>query len=107
MAVEITGLPQNPPQTSGATTQNTTAVSGDNASAQQANSTRTVSSDAVTLTSQAQQLREAESNANSQSVVDSQRVESLKSAIDAGAYVINPISVAEKFIQFETSLAGA
>ncbi len=59
--------------------------------------------DTVTLTAQADQLKSISADISGQSMIDGARVENLKSAIDAGVYKINSLSVAEKFIQFENS----
>lgn len=99
MAIDITGFPPPQPQGAGGGTKSATDGSG--------NATRAVSAnraDTVTLTPQASQLKGVESAINAQSVIDGERVQSLKSAIDAGVYEINTQRVAEKFIQFENSL---
>ena len=37
--------------------------------------------------------------------IDAERIDHLKIAINKGNYTINPLRVAEKFIQFETQLS--
>jgi anti-sigma28 factor (negative regulator of flagellin synthesis) len=39
-------------------------------------------------------------------LVDAERIDHLKLAIDEGNYTINTLRVAEKFIQFETQLSA-
>ncbi len=99
MAIDITGFPPPQPQGAGGSTKHTADGSGNATQATSANR-----ADTVTLTPQASQLKGVESAINAQSVIDGERVQSLKSAIDAGAYEINALRVAEKFIQFENNL---
>ncbi len=106
MAVDITGVPPSQPQGTGGSAKSATGSSG--------NAAQTLSPvapanrvDTVTLTPQASQLKSVEVEINAQSVIDGERVQSLKSAIDAGMYEINPLRVAEKFIQFENNLRSS
>ena len=46
-----------------------------------------------------------ESNASQIAMLDIERVDHLKLAIHGGNYTINPLRVAEKFIQFENQLS--
>jgi len=103
MAIDITGFPPPQPQGSGGSTKSATDGSG-NAAQAVAPATAPNQADTVTLTPQASQLKGVESTITAQSVIDGERVQSLKSAIDAGAYEINALRVAEKFIQFENNL---
>ena len=101
MASDIPGIPPIPPPVTGETAQGGAADRGRNTSDGPA---ATTTADTVTLTPQASRLKRIESGLGAQSVIDSARVEQLRSAIDAGRYEINPLRVAEKFIQFETSI---
>lgn len=65
---------------------------------------RPSSNDAVTLTANAEAMRSAEISVNTNSGIDQDRVNSLKQAIDAGKYAIDPLRVAEKFLKFESEL---
>jgi len=103
MAIDITGFPPPQPQGTGGSTTSTTDGSG-NATQAVVPATPVTKADTVTLTPQANQLQGVESAISAQSVIDGERVQSLKSAIDAGAYEINALRVAEKFIQFENNL---
>ena len=47
-----------------------------------------------------------ESNINTQPDIDGARIESLKMAIDAGQYDIDPLRVAEKLIELETQFVA-
>ncbi len=99
MAIDRIGLIPNQPQTAGTESKNTTDRGNDSVLRLQPGAATT---DTVTLTTQADQLKSIEAGINAQPIVDGERVESLKSAIDAGNYKINPLNVAEKFIQFES-----
>jgi len=103
MAVDITGIPPAQPQNGGDGVQGTAADKGQ-PNPQAAPVAPANTSDTLTLTSQASRLKSIESGIGAQSVIDGQRVQSLKSAIDTGAYEINPLRVAEKFIQFESDI---
>ena len=69
--------------------------------------TATGSSDRVSLTGEARQLREIETRLASAPVVDSQRVEAVRSAIDAGTFTVNPERIAEKMMSLEQALTDA
>ncbi|VAW94148.1 hypothetical protein MNBD_GAMMA22-2162 [hydrothermal vent metagenome] len=60
--------------------------------------------DTVSLTDTAARLKELEMGLASQPVVDTQRVQSVQSAINDGSFEVDPDSVAEKMIDFETGL---
>ena len=104
MAVEINGIP-------GTSVRNTQLdQTGASKANPDASNTKSPSSalnagastaDSFTVSQQAESLRVIESNLNTQPDVDGARVESLKSAIDAGRYDINPLRVAEKLIELE------
>lgn len=65
------------------------------------------SGDTVSLTGAAQHLRHLELSLAQQPVVDTQRVEATKRAIDNGTYQIDPGRIASKMIALERALAGA
>ncbi len=65
------------------------------------------SGDTVSLTGTAQQLRQLEHSLAQQPVVDTQRVEATKRAIDNGSYQIDPSRIASKMIGLERALGGA
>jgi negative regulator of flagellin synthesis FlgM len=60
--------------------------------------------DSVSLTDTAARLKELEMGLASQPVVDPQRVQTVKNAINDGTFEVDPDSVAEKMIEFETGL---
>lgn len=64
------------------------------------------STDTVTLTQQAKELRMIEKAVNEETGVDSEKVESLKFEIDTGRYDINVQRVAEKLIEFESQFVA-
>lgn len=59
------------------------------------------SSDSVTLTGTAAQLRGLEQELSKVPVVDTQRVDSVKNEIASGTFQVNPTRVAEKMMQIE------
>jgi negative regulator of flagellin synthesis FlgM len=61
-------------------------------------------SDQVTITPSAAKLHAVEQKLASVPVVDQQRVDQLRSAIESGQYQIDAKRTAEKFLQFETIL---
>ncbi len=63
-------------------------------------------SDSVTLTDTAAQLRSLEQQLASVPVVDTQRVNAVRSEIASGTFVIDPPRVAGKIIQLEGMIAS-
>ena len=103
MSIDPTGIFPTQPQTTG-TESASAAERGNNSTVQRLpDATGSTAGDTLTLTPQAAQLKAVEDNLSQQSVIDGARVENLRSAIDAGSYKINPMQVAEKFIEFESS----
>jgi negative regulator of flagellin synthesis FlgM len=70
------------------------------------NSPSASSADRVSLTGGARQLRELESGLASQPVVNSQRVEAVRSAMESGTFKVNPERIAEKLISLEQALTA-
>ena len=69
------------------------------------NATKTQShSDQVTITPSAAKLQAVEQKLAAVPVVDQQRVEQLRSAIESGEYQVDAKRTAEKFLQFECNL---
>jgi len=64
-------------------------------------------SDRISLTGEARQLQELETQLASQPVVDSQRVEAVRSAVENGTFTINPERIAEKMMSLEEALLDA
>ena len=62
------------------------------------------SQDTVNLTETGKQLSKLESQLQSVPVVDTQRVDNVKHAVNDGSYEINPAQVAHKLLQFEAYL---
>jgi negative regulator of flagellin synthesis FlgM len=103
MAIEITGLPNSAINNDGLDSTKTKS----NSSAQTETDAKTsTTTDAVTITNQATKIKALEDSVSTQSVVDIDRVAELKDAIDSGAYQVDPQRVAEKFLQFESSLVA-
>ncbi|MFQ5643463.1 MAG: flagellar biosynthesis anti-sigma factor FlgM [Thiogranum sp.] len=65
------------------------------------------SSDQVSLTGEARQLQELETRLASEPVVDSQRVETIRNAVENGTFTVNPDRIAEKMIGLEEALTDA
>jgi negative regulator of flagellin synthesis FlgM len=65
------------------------------------------SSDRVSLTGEARQLQELETRLASEPVVDSQRVEAVRSAVENGTFTVNPERIAEKLMSLEEALTDA
>ncbi len=61
--------------------------------------------DKVSLTDTAALMQKLSERISQQPAIDSQRVESIRQAIVAGDYEIDPMRVAEKMIAFESALA--
>ena len=63
--------------------------------------------DRISLTGEARQLQELEAQLASQPVVDSQRVEAVRSAVEDGTFTIDPQRIAEKMMSLEQALTDA
>ena len=100
----ITGFPGNQSQRSGEGSQ--VEVARKEPTASQNQTGRPSSSDTVTLTDAAAQLRSLESTLGELPVVDSQRVEDLQRAIENGSYEVDTQRIADKMLQFEANLVG-
>lgn len=76
---------------------NTNSPAGESAAAHGA-------ADRISLTGEARQLQELEAQLASQPVVDSQRVETVRSAVENGTFSINPERIADKMMSLEEAL---
>jgi len=65
------------------------------------------SADRVSLTGEARQLQELETRLASEPVVDSQRVQTIRSAVENGTFTVNPERIAEKLMSLEEALTDA
>lgn len=68
------------------------------------NKTQGTAEDSVSLTDQAEKLRALEAKVNDQPVVDTKRVEALRSAILDGTYTVDAERTAKKMADFENLL---
>jgi negative regulator of flagellin synthesis FlgM len=75
------------------------------ASQQETGSNSTVT-DSVSLTDTAARLQKLENTIAELPVVDSQRVEDIRSAISNGEYEVDPGRIAEKMVSFDSELNG-
>ena len=64
-------------------------------------------SDKVSLTGDASRLQELERQLQSQPVVDSQRVDAVRSAVENGTFEVNPERIADKMMSLEQALTDA
>jgi negative regulator of flagellin synthesis FlgM len=62
------------------------------------------STETVSLTEAAEQLHRLETRITSLPVIDTQRVESVKQALEKGTYEFNLQRTAEKFLEFEVAI---
>ncbi len=67
-------------------------------------STGSPTADSVNLTGQARQLLALEAQIASEPVVDTQRVQSVRTAVESGTFTINPERIADKMISLEQAL---
>ena len=72
-----------------------------------ASASGTTGADRLSLTGQAHQLRALETGLESQPVVDKQRVEAVRSAVEQGTFVIDPQRIADRLISLEQALTDA
>jgi len=70
-------------------------------------SENTSGSDRVSLTGDASRLQELERQLQSQPVVDSQRVDAVRSAVENGTFEVNPERIADKMMSLEQALTDA
>ena len=63
--------------------------------------------DQLSLTGQARQLHELENQIASAPVVDSKKVEAIRTAVENGTFTINPERIAEKLMSLEQALTDA
>jgi negative regulator of flagellin synthesis FlgM len=68
------------------------------------NKTQGTAEDSVSLTDQAEKLRALEASIEKQPVVDTKRVESIRSAILDGSYSVDSTKTADKMADFERLL---
>ncbi len=101
MSIKITDL--TPSQVQGATDETQLKQAVEQPSAQQ-ESGKSSTSDTVSLSDNAVQLGKLGNSVASSPVVDAQRVEQVKQAIENGNYEVDPARVAEKLMQFESIL---
>ncbi len=80
------------------------ATAGSTAKSNATSGNQSGQTDTVSLTDTAARLKELEMGLANQPVVDTQRVQSVQSAINDGTFEVDPDSVAEKMIDFETDL---
>ena len=64
-------------------------------------------SDRLSLTGEARQLQELATQLSSEPVVDSKRVEAVRSAVENGTFSVNPDRIADKMIGLEQALTDA
>ena len=102
MPIENTGIASTDLKTSSEGSQVTVARTEPTVSQQETGKSST--SETVTLTDTAQQLRSLENKLSALPTVDIQRVENVKKALAEGSYEFDSNRAAEKFLQLETLL---
>ncbi len=70
-------------------------------------STTAGNSDRLSSTGEARQLQDLASQLATEPVVDSQRVEAVRSAVENGTFSVNPDRIADKMISLEQALTDA
>lgn len=104
MTIDITGVPNS--QTQNAGDKSPVNVARDEPTAPQQETGKPSTTDTVSMTDASQRLQSLETSLESLPIVDAQRVEDIRSAIDNGEYEIDPEKVAEKLTSFEIFLQG-
>lgn len=99
MPIEITGKPVSNihPLASG-------TVSSINTPINVPHDTARPAADSIKLTDTAAYLRKLENTLSALPVVDMQRTESIKKALAEGSFIIDPVRVADKLLDFESML---
>lgn len=62
--------------------------------------------DSVNLTGEARQLQALETRIASEPVVDTQRVQAVRTAVENGTFTVNPERIADKMISLEQAVTG-
>lgn len=102
MSIEINGHNGRPPIDLGENRK----PAGDSGKAATESTSSPSSSDKLSLTSSAQQLRALEEQVAELPVVDTQRVQEVQRAIATGSFQIDPAKVADKMLQFEAAVGA-
>lgn len=106
MSNELNGVNNSLIQTTAGLSKSAEPVNLESQASKQGNEpSNSVPRDQLTLTASATKLQQLEKEIAALPVVDQQRVDSIKNAILNGEYRIDPVKTAEKFLQFEVSLA--
>lgn len=102
MSIDITGSVSTPVSKQGGATE----VHGINPNASQVKgpNNHLAHSDVFTITSSAVHLQAAERRLKDVPVVDQERVERIRAAIQNGEYKIDPAKIADKILKLETAL---
>ena len=102
MSIEITGSVSTPVSGQGGGDVQGITPNASQAKGQHSGSAH--NTDLVTITSSAVYLQAAERRLKDVPVVDQERVERIRDAIQNGEYKIDPSKIADKFIKLETAL---
>jgi len=104
MAFEINAL-QTQPQPHGATDARRMAAARTEQTPTQQETGRATTSETVSITETAAKLQKLSSTVEKLPVIDTQRVDAIKRAIDEGTYQVNPARIAKKMLGFEQQMA--
>jgi negative regulator of flagellin synthesis FlgM len=105
MAIEITGVPN--PAANLAINEVAPPTQHERNQRADPSSTTATRNDRVSLTPTAERLRHLEDSISSLPVVDTKRVEAIRQQVVNGTYRVDASRVADKLLNFETSLNGA
>ena len=100
--MEIGGL-HNQQKTLNETT-NQVKVQKTEANIAQQQTGKAVTAETITLTDAASNLRNLETRLSKSPVIDNQRVEDVKTALENGTYKVDPEKIAQKLFDFEAEL---
>lgn len=106
MAIDINGLGSSHLQGAGDGSRTGQVARTEQTVAQQQTG-KSSTTDTVLITDSASRLRNLEKSISTMPVVDSQRIESIRKAINDGDFDIEPDKVADKMISFENQFSQA
>lgn len=104
MAIEINNVPPPSAQVSELGSHRGGSTPTPTEKVAEKNSAPASAADQVSLTPEAQQLRNLEQQIAAQPVVDTQKVNAVKEALASGSYEVNPDRIAGKMMSLERAL---
>lgn len=107
MAHDISGINSNKSSHMGDRNVSNIKKSDDSHKASHMDNESTSLGDKVTLTDTAAKLKALESDLSNQPVVDGSKVRDMQTSINSGNYKVDPESIADKMINFESAFNDA